>query len=228
MQAIPKRPRLVTAIDLLRQADLLLGPLQKLRRRELLGRLRRGVIKLAYHTDTVGVDIQPQLDNGGFDNRDWLPSVLGVGETAMVRFHWLSAVAHPRSLANTHVIFSIAMKRASPSDVPQLVTMMDEFHAEFGYPLNHQHATEAFATLLADDRLGCVWFIQADGQDVGYLVLTLCHSMEYGGLTAFVDDLFVRLPFRRLGLATAALTEVRAFCVQRGVRAIHVETGRDN
>jgi GNAT superfamily N-acetyltransferase len=106
--------------------------------------------------------------------------------------------------------------------------MMDEFYAEGGYPLNHQRATQAFATLLADDRLGYAWFIQADGQDVGYVVLTLCYSMEYGGANAFVDDLFVRSPFRHSGLATAALTEVRAFCVKRGIRTIHVETGRDN
>jgi GNAT superfamily N-acetyltransferase len=120
------------------------------------------------------------------------------------------------------------MKPAFPNDVERLVTMMSEFYAEGGYPLNHQRATEAFSTLLADDRLGYVWFIQADGQDVGYVVLTLCYSMEYGGLNAFVDDLFVRLPFRGVGLGTAALTEVRAFCAQRGVRAIHVETGQEN
>ena len=120
------------------------------------------------------------------------------------------------------------MKRASQNDVQQLVTMMGEFYAEGGYPLNHQRAAEAFATLLADDRLGYVWFIQTEGQDVGYVVLTLCYSMEYGGLNAFVDDLFVRLPFRRAGLGTAALTEVRALCTKRGVRAIQVETGRDN
>ena len=120
------------------------------------------------------------------------------------------------------------MKRASPKDVEQLVGMMDEFYAEGGYALNHERAAKAFATLLADERLGCVWFIQANGQDVGYVVLTLCYSMEYGGPSAFVDDLFVRLPFRRAGLGTAALTEVRAFCAKRGIRAIHVETGRDN
>jgi GNAT superfamily N-acetyltransferase len=122
----------------------------------------------------------------------------------------------------------IAMKPAFPNDVHRLVAMMSEFYAEGGYPLNHQRATEAFLTLLADDRLGYVWFIQADGQDVGYVVLTLCCSMEYGGLNAFVEDLFVRLPFRGVGLGTAALKEVRAFCAERGVRAIHVETGREN
>jgi GNAT superfamily N-acetyltransferase len=120
------------------------------------------------------------------------------------------------------------IKRASPNDVQLLVTMMAEFYAEGGFPLNQQRATEAFATLLADERLGCVWFIQADGQEVGYVVLTLCFSMEYGGPNAFVDDLFVRLPFRWAGLGTAALTEVRTFCAERGVRAVHVETGRDN
>src|SRR5258708_3293419 len=120
------------------------------------------------------------------------------------------------------------MKRALPCDVQQLVTMMHEFHAEFGYSLNHQFATEAFVALLADDRLGYVWFIQKDDQNVGYVVLTLCYSMECGGYSGFVDDLFFRLPFRRAGLATAALREVRAFCVNHGVRAIHVETGRDN
>jgi GNAT superfamily N-acetyltransferase len=120
------------------------------------------------------------------------------------------------------------MKKASKTDVQQLVTMMGEFYAEGGYSLNHQRATEAFSTLLADDRLGGVWLLQADGQAAGYVVLTLCYSMEYGGINAFVDDLFVRPPFRRSGLGTAALTEVRAFCAGRGVRAIHVETGRDN
>jgi hypothetical protein len=82
------------------------------------------------------------------------------------------------------------MKPAFPNDVHRLVAMMSEFYAEGGYPLNHQRATEAFLTLLADDRLGYVWFIQADGQDVGHVVLTLCYSMEYGGLNAFVEDLF--------------------------------------
>ena len=120
------------------------------------------------------------------------------------------------------------MKKASPADLPQLITMMTEFYAEGGYPLNHRRAAGAFAGLLADDRLGGVWFIQAGSRDVGYVVVTFCFSMEYGGPNAFVDDLYVQAPFRRAGLGTAALTEVRALCATRGVRAIHVETGRDN
>lgn len=62
----------------------------------------------------------------------------------------------------------------------------------------------------------------------GYIVLTLSFSMEYGGLQGFVDDLFVREPYRGRGLATAALEEVRRTCEILCVRALHVEVGPAN
>src|SRR3954452_17144314 len=120
------------------------------------------------------------------------------------------------------------MRKALPADISRLVTLMTEFYSEASYLLNQQRAAEAFAAILADDRLGGVWIIEVDSQAVGHVVMTFCFSMEYGGLVAFVDDLFVRAPFRRSGLGKAALEVVRAFCVERGVRAIQVETGPDN
>jgi GNAT superfamily N-acetyltransferase len=120
------------------------------------------------------------------------------------------------------------MRKASLADVPQLVSMMAEFYADSSYKLNPRRATEAFTTLLADERLGHVWFIQSDSKDVGYVVVTFCYTMTYGGLSAVVDDLFVQRPFRGMGLGKAALAEVRHFCASNGFRSIHVETGRDN
>ncbi len=120
------------------------------------------------------------------------------------------------------------MRRASPDDVQQLVTLMAEFYSESPYVLNRRRATEAFTALLADERLGCVWFIQAKSQDVGYVVVTFCYSMEYGGRNAVLDDFYIQAAFRGAGLGKAALAEVRSFCVNQGIRAVHVETGHDN
>jgi len=120
------------------------------------------------------------------------------------------------------------LRQASPDDVPRLVELMAEFYAEGGFPLNRPHAGQAFAALLTDGRLGHVWFIQSGLKEVGHLVVTFCFSMEYGGLIAFVDDLFVQKAFRCAGLATAALAEATVWCASRGVRAIQVETGHDN
>lgn len=120
------------------------------------------------------------------------------------------------------------MRKAALADVPQLVMMMAEFYSESPYTLSPRRATEAFTSLLADERLGHVWFIQSNSKDVGYVVVTLCHSMTFGGLAAIVDDFFVRPAFRDAGLGKAAMEEVRKYCASHGVRAIHVETGREN
>jgi len=106
--------------------------------------------------------------------------------------------------------------------------MMGEFYSDSPYTLNPRRATESFTALLTDERLGHVWFIQRNSEDVGYVVVTLCHSMTFGGMAAVVDDFFIQPAFRGAGLGKAAMEEVRSYCVSHGVRAIHVETGRDN
>jgi len=120
------------------------------------------------------------------------------------------------------------MRKASLMDVQQLVTMMAEFYSTSPYVLNPRRATDAFTALLADERLGHVWFIQSNSKDVGYVVVTLCHSMTFGGTVAVVDDFFIQPAFRGAGLGKAAMEEIRNYCASRGVRAIHVEAGHDN
>jgi GNAT superfamily N-acetyltransferase len=119
-------------------------------------------------------------------------------------------------------------RRASLANVPLLVTMMAEFYSDSPYTLNHHRATAAFSSLLSDERLGGVWFIQSNAQQVGYVVVTLCFSMTYGRLSAVVDDFFIRPAFRGCGLGKAAMAEVRDFCADSGIGAMLVETGRDN
>jgi GNAT superfamily N-acetyltransferase len=120
------------------------------------------------------------------------------------------------------------MRKATLADVDQLVSMMTEFYSDSPYTLNPRRATEAFESLLADELLGHVWFIQADSKDVGYVVVTFCYTMTYGGRSAVVDDFYIRPAFRGGGLGKAAMAEVRADCAGQGICSIHVETGHDN
>ena len=120
------------------------------------------------------------------------------------------------------------MRPATTDDTQTLVDLMAEFYAESGYVLDRRHAAHAFSVLLADPRLGRTWLIDQDSVDVGYVVLTFVYGMEYGGLTAVVDDFYVRPAARNRGAGTAALALVREVCAELGVCAATVQVGREN
>ena len=122
----------------------------------------------------------------------------------------------------------IATRRATLDDVPLLVSLMRAFYAESAFSLDDQWATNSFRSLLDDERKGAIWIVSHDDKPAGYVVLTLRHSMEYGGQDGFVDDLYVRPPFRRRGLGNAALSALFADCKERNLKAVHVEAARDN
>jgi len=120
------------------------------------------------------------------------------------------------------------VRPARLSDVATLATMMIEFYAEANFTLERDRAQAAFEHLLRRRELGCVWVLECDSMAAGYVVLTLVYAMEYGMLRGFIDDLYVRQPFRRHGLATAALANVKTYCLHSKIAALFVQAGPDN
>jgi ribosomal protein S18 acetylase RimI-like enzyme len=117
----------------------------------------------------------------------------------------------------------VSVRLAGPSDIPELVELMEEFYAESSVPLDCDWAARSFAALIAEPARGAVWLLEVDREVAGHVVLSLRFAMEYGGLSAYIDDLFVRPPFRRRGAATAGLDALIAVCRHRGCRSLHVE-----
>lgn len=122
----------------------------------------------------------------------------------------------------------VVIRAAAKADVPALAALSVTFHAEAGFALSAAVAARAFEALLDAPELGRIWLLELDGSVVGFLVLTIGFSMEYGGLRGAVDDLYVAPEARRCGVATAALAAARAAARALGARALQVEVGRDN
>lgn len=122
----------------------------------------------------------------------------------------------------------LAVRLATPSDIPVLVELMREFYEESGFALETDWAARAFSELMAEPGRGAVWLINDDGVAVGHVVLSVRFAMEFGGLSGYVDDLFVRPAHRRKGAATAGLEALVVECHRRSCRSIHVEVGPDN
>ena len=123
---------------------------------------------------------------------------------------------------------TLEIRHATAADVPTLVALMTAFYAESDFPLPGGPAARAFEALLADPRLGGAWLAEVGGVAVGHVVLTVCFSMEYGGLRGFIDDLYVRPDARGQGAGARLLATARAAAAERGVRALHVEVGPEN
>ena len=122
------------------------------------------------------------------------------------------------------------MREAGQADVPELAGLMRAFYAESGFALDEEQAASGFKALLEDARLGRVWLIEqgAGVAAAGYIVVTFVFAMEYGGMTAVVDDFYVRPEARGEGLGKAALAAARRACRDLGMRAMRVEVGVDN
>ena len=120
------------------------------------------------------------------------------------------------------------MRKATLNDVELLLELMREFYAESNYELDPENATNAFKTILENEDLGHVFIIQLEGQDVGHAVITYKFAMEYGGMMACLDDLFVVPAFRNKGLSTIALEDIRRFCLEHQIHAMTVEVAFDN
>ena len=119
----------------------------------------------------------------------------------------------------------LTVREATPADVPALVDLMQEFYAESGFSLERDWAAQVFQSLLAAPERGVVWVALANQTPIGHAVLSLRFTMEYGGLCGYIDDLFVKPEFRRLGGARRLIAQLRHHCQRLGCRALHVEVG---
>jgi ribosomal protein S18 acetylase RimI-like enzyme len=63
---------------------------------------------------------------------------------------------------------------------------------------------------------------------VGYLIITLGYSVEYGGRDGFIDDLYLVPEVRGAGLGRRLLAFALAEAARLGVRTLHLEVDVGN
>jgi len=117
---------------------------------------------------------------------------------------------------------------ATQADLETLVQFMREYYEFDHLPFDEQVACSAVAKFLGDESLGRLWLICCDAEAVGYLVLTLGYSLEYGGRDAFIDEVYIQASHRGHGIGKRALAFAEEMCCSLDVRALHLEVEREN
>jgi len=106
--------------------------------------------------------------------------------------------------------------------------MMSRLYAQDAIPWNQELSRKAIAGLLASPDSGGTWLIQADGVTAGYLVLTICFSLEFRGRYALLDEFFVEEAWRGQGLGSQALRFAEEQSRAYGVMAMRLEVDELN
>jgi GNAT superfamily N-acetyltransferase len=99
-------------------------------------------------------------------------------------------------------------------------------HDSITYDL--ERARQACEWLLANPEFGGIWVIQAEGRDAGYLIVTACVSIEFGGRFALLDELYLDEASRGRGMGREAVEFAADWARSRGFRSIRLETAREN
>lgn len=123
---------------------------------------------------------------------------------------------------------SAALRLARPEDLDRLMTLVSAFHAEEGIDRDADHRREALLPLLEGIPHGCVYLIGPGRAPLGYIILTFGWSVEFGGMDAFVDEIFIRPAVRGRGIATEVLLDLPKALSEAGLTALHLEVDRTN
>lgn len=116
----------------------------------------------------------------------------------------------------------------SDAHLDELMPFVEEYHAFEGVHMPESARREAVGRLLAEPDLGAIWAVEAENGWIGYIALTYGYSIEFRGRDAFIDEFFIREPWRGRGLGGRVLGEIRARAAALGLSALHLEVARDN
>jgi ribosomal protein S18 acetylase RimI-like enzyme len=106
---------------------------------------------------------------------------------------------------------------------------MQDFH-EFDHttPFDNEPARNSMETIVANESVGRVWLIKIQDENIGYIVLTLHYRLESRGISASIDELFIREESRGMGIGRLAMNFLKDTCRELGVVTIQLEVKNDN
>lgn len=126
----------------------------------------------------------------------------------------------------------ISLSPATPADAELVLAYMRQLRQDDPMPqhdfANDATVQKALHDLLTNPALGRIWLIRAKNTNVGYLVLSFVHSLEFAGRCGLLDELFIDREHRRTGIGTTALKILEQLTADLGVHAIFLEVSPKN
>jgi len=116
----------------------------------------------------------------------------------------------------------------TPATLDRALDMMASLYGAEAGRHGRAHARGAVEWLMAHPEQGGVWLIEAEAAIAGYIVLTACCSLEFGGPFALLDELYFEPEWRGRGLGAEAIAFAERWARARGMEALRLEVAHAN
>jgi ribosomal protein S18 acetylase RimI-like enzyme len=123
---------------------------------------------------------------------------------------------------------AVSFTPLSHSAVPESLRLREQLYLHEDLAYEPGDAARLLSELVDSPQFGGIWLIQVDGQTAGYLLLTVCYSLEFGGRFGLLDELYIEDQWRGQGIGGAALDFAETECRRRGLRAVRLEVAHAN
>ena len=120
-----------------------------------------------------------------------------------------------------------AINLAGPTDDDRLLSLMARYHEERGLDYDDLHRAQVTAPLLEGSPLGAVWLIGPARAPLGYVLVSFGWSVPLGGMTGWVEEVFIRPSVRNRGIGTEVLHAVAVSLGHAGLKALQVRVDGD-
>lgn len=124
---------------------------------------------------------------------------------------------------------TVDVRPATRADVPALLALVEQYwRFEQIDAFDARRIAPLLERVLGNDALGRAWLARVDGAPAGYLLVVFVFSLEHQGLTAEIDEFFVRPAHRGQELGTRLLDAAETACRAAGCTNIALQLGRAN
>ena len=116
--------------------------------------------------------------------------------------------------------------RASQLDVlKEYIAALYEHDEDYDAMVNIE---EGVTSLMRNEALASAFFVREGEKRIGYVILTRYHSVEKGGLTIYIDELYVEPKHRRKGIGSTIMKHIREIAENEGAKTLWVQTEPHN
>ena len=116
-----------------------------------------------------------------------------------------------------------AIRPLEAGEMDAVAALLEMQLAEHHVRRSQGELVAGLTTLLADPQQGFVLSALSDGRRVGVAYAARILSLEHGGWSGWLDELYVLPPWRGQGVGSALLAAVVAGALERGWAALDLE-----